>query len=132
MAQIPIGTTGTSQRLVTSDIAIDFLGTDSARVLATPHLIGLLEFTCRDSILPLLEPGFDSVGTDVSVKHLAAAPMGMQVRFLSEVIAVNDRRVTFKVEAYDEKEKISEGTHERFIINIARFATRLQAKLADK
>ena len=128
MASIPIGLKGRHQTRVTDDIAINFLGVDGARVLATPSLITLLEFTCRNSILPLLDAGYDSVGTEVSVKHLAATPMGMEVTFESEVIAVDDRRVKFKVAAFDEKEQISDGTHERFIINVERFARRLAEK----
>ena len=115
---------------MTSEVAISFLGVESARVLATPHLIGHLEMTARNSIKPLLDEGHDSVGTQVTVSHLAATPMGMNVTFHSEVIAVAERRVTFKVEAFDEKEKIAEGTHERGIVNTAKFATRLAAKAA--
>ena len=130
MHNIPIGTKGEERLLVTSEVAIDFLGVDNARVLATPHLIGGLEMTARNSIKPLLEEGHDTVGTQVTVSHLAATPVGMNVTFHSEVIAVAERRVTFKVEAYDEKDKIAEGTHERGIVNVAKFATRLAAKAA--
>jgi predicted thioesterase len=80
------------------------------------------------SILPLLDPGFDTVGTEVNVRHLAATPPGMEVRFESEVIAVEDRKVRFKVAAFDEKEQIADGTHERFVVNIERFAKRLAEK----
>ena len=128
MANIPIGATHERKLLVTSEVAIDFMGVEGARVLATPHLIGQLEYTCRDLVLPFLEPGHDSVGTQVHVAHLAATPIGMAVTFRAEVISVNDRRVNFKVEAFDEKEKISEGTHERAIVNVAKFATKIQAK----
>src|SRR5262252_2472195 len=123
-----IGTTREEKLLVTSEVAIDFLGMENARVLGTPHLIGHLEMTARNSVKPLLEAGHDTVGTHVDVKHLAATPMGMNVTFHSEVISVEDRRINFKVEAFDEKEKIAEGTHQRAIINVARFATRLAAK----
>jgi len=130
MAEIPIGTKGEQTILVTTDVAINFLGMEGARVLSTPHMIGYMERTCRDTVLPFLEPGHDTVGTQVNISHLAAAPMGMSVTFRAEVTAVNDRRVEFRVEAWDEKEKIGEGAHERAIINIARFATRLAAKKA--
>src|SRR6266566_5724902 len=86
MANIPIGTKGEERLLVTSEVAIDFLGMENARVLATPHLIGRLEMTARNSIKPLLDEGHDSVGTQVTVSHLAATPMGMNVTFHSEVI----------------------------------------------
>ncbi len=125
---ILIGTKGEHRRIVTSDIAIDFLGLEGARVLGTPFMIMLLEMTCRNSIVPLIEAGYDSVGTEVNVRHLAATPLGMEVTFRSEVIAVDDRRVRFKVEAFDAKEPIADGTHERFIINVERFAKRLAEK----
>ena len=123
-----IGTKREEKLLVTSEVAIDFLGMETARVLGTPHLIGHLEMTARNSVKPLLEPGHDTVGTQVNVTHLAATPMGMNVTFRSEVLSVEDRRINFKVEAFDEKEKIAEGTHQRAIVNVAKFATRVAAK----
>jgi fluoroacetyl-CoA thioesterase len=128
MAEIPVGTRSEYTMLVTSDVAIDFLGLDGPRVLSTPQMIGRMEMTCRNAVLPLLDPGYDTVGTHVNVAHLAAAPMGMAVTFTAEVTAVIDRRVQFRVEARDEKEKIGEGTHERAIINVAKFATKLASK----
>jgi predicted thioesterase len=128
MANIPIGTTGEEKLLVTSEVAINFLGMEGARVLSTPHMIGYMERTCRNTVLPLMDAGYDTVGTHVNVAHLAAAPMGMTVTFRAEVTKVSERRVEFRVEAWDEKEKIGEGTHERAIINVAKFATRLAAK----
>ena len=128
MAEIPTGTKGEQQILVTTENAINFLGLEGARVLSTPHMIGMMERTCRDTVKPLLGDGYDTVGTHVNVSHLAAAPLGMSVRFQAEVTGVNGNRVEFRVEAWDEKEKIGEGTHQRAIINVAKFATKLAAK----
>jgi predicted thioesterase len=128
MANIPIGTRGEQTRLVTTENAISFLGLEGARVLSTPQMIGLMEWTCRETVQPLLDAGYDTVGTHVNVAHLAGAPIGMTVTFTAEVLAVTERRVQFRVEARDEKEKIGEGTHERAIINVAKFATRLAEK----
>jgi predicted thioesterase len=128
MANIPSGTKGEQKLLVTSEVAISFLGLEGARVLSTPHMIGFMERTCRDTVLPLLDPGHDTVGTHVNIAHLAAAPIGMTVTFQAEVLSASDRRIQFRVEAWDEKEKIGEGTHERAIINIAKFASRLAQK----
>ena len=130
MPNITIGLMGEHRSTVTPDIAVDFLGHEGARVLGTPFMIMLIEMTARNVMLPLLDPGFDSVGTEVNVRHLAATPMGMGVRFTTEVIAVDDRRVRFKVEAFDAKEQIADGTHERFIVNVERFAKRLADKRA--
>jgi fluoroacetyl-CoA thioesterase len=126
--QIPIGLKGERKHQVTPEVAVGFLGPEDARVLGTPFMIMLLEMTSRDSILPFLDAGYDSVGTVVDVRHLAATPLGMEVSFKTEVIAVEDRRVCFKIEAYDEKEQIGDGTHERFIIQVERFAKRLAEK----
>ena len=128
MPHIPIGTRAEQKMLVTSESAIDFLGAEGPRVLSTPHMIGYLERTCRDAVLPLLDAGCDTVGTHVDVYHLAAAPMGAEVTFVAEVAAVDGRRIQFRVEARDEKEKIGEGTHERAVINVAKFAARLAEK----
>jgi fluoroacetyl-CoA thioesterase len=130
MAGIPVGTVREENLLVTGEVAISFMGDESARVLSTPHLIGFLEMTARNLIKELIEPGYDSVGTIVNVAHLAATPIGMNVRLRAEVIAAEDRRVNCKVEAWDEQDKIAEGTHERFVVNVVRFGARVQAKAA--
>lgn len=128
MKSIPIGTTATHPLLVTPEVTIDFLGSEEARVLSTPHLIGFMEITSRNAILPFLDEEEDSVGTTVNIRHLGATPVGMSVEFTATVLEVVDRRVRFRVEARDEKELVGEGTHERFVINIPRFTSRLAAK----
>jgi fluoroacetyl-CoA thioesterase len=129
MANIPIGTSSEEKLLVTTEVAINFLGVEGARVLSTPQMIAYMERTARNTVFPLLDPGYDTVGTHVNVAHLAAVPMGMNVTFRAEVTGVSQRRVQFRVEAWDETEKIGEGTHERGIINVAKFATRLAEKV---
>src|SRR5690349_21761972 len=128
MASIPIGTIGEYKTRVTTDIATSFLGLDDARVLSTPEMIRMMERTCRDTVLPLLESGHDTVGTHIDVYHLAAAPLGSTVVFKVKVRDVDDRKIQFQVEAATEREKIGEGMHERRIINVAKFA----AKQAEK
>jgi predicted thioesterase len=128
MREIPIGTRGERKLLVTSEVAIDFIGHEPARVLATPQMIAGMEMAARDAVKPFLDDGFDTVGTHVDVKHLAATPIGMSVTFHAEVVSVNDRRIGFRVWAEDELERIGEGTHERFIVNVERFGARVQAK----
>lgn len=97
-------------------------------VLSTPRMIALMERTSHLAILPFLPAGQTSVGSKVNISHLAATPVGMQVRFRAEVIAVDGRRVMFRVEAWDDVEKIGEGEHERFIIDEARFTKKLAEK----
>ncbi|MBV9504727.1 MAG: thioesterase [Acidobacteriia bacterium] len=128
MAQIAIGTKGRSQTIVDDTNSTRFLGLEDARVLSTPQMILLMEKTCRDTVLPLLDPGFDTVGTHVDVAHLAGAPLGSRVTVDVEVIAVNERRIEFRVEAATEQEKVGEGTHQRTQINVAKFAAKQAAK----
>jgi predicted thioesterase len=127
---VTIGLSGEMHVLVNNENAINFLGMEEARVLGTPYLIAYMEMTSRNLVKDHLEPGQDTVGTHVDVRHLAASPLGMPVRFRAEVIHVEDRRIRFRVEAFDEREKIGEGTHERAVIHVARFASRLQNKIA--
>lgn len=125
---IQIGTKEQHSVTVSPEIAIDFLGVPGGRVLATPFLIYNLEMAARNLAHRQLEPGLDTVGTLVDVRHLAATPLGMKATFQAEVMAVEDRRVRFHVEAWDESEKIAEGIHERAVVNVERFAARVQAK----
>lgn len=97
-------------------------------VLSTPRLIGYLERTAHQAIQPHLAADQGSVGTVVNIRHLAATPVGMQVRFCATLLEVDVRRLRFKVEAWDEVEKIAEGEHERFVINQTRFFERLAEK----
>ena len=105
---------------------------EDARVLATPHLVWQLELTAREAILPFLDEGEDSVGTEVNLRHLAATPLGMSVAFRARVEEVSGRRVKFIVEAEDERELVASGTHERFVVQVSKFITRLAAKRAGQ
>lgn len=128
MNEIPVGTTGEQPLLVTPEWAIDFLGGEEARVLSTPHLILWLEATARNALKPYLAAGYESVGTKVNIRHLAATPVGMSVQFTARVTAVEGSRVDFELTARDEKEVVAEGTHERFIVHVPRFVAGLAAK----
>jgi predicted thioesterase len=125
---IEIGATREEVIEVDDRVAIKFLGMDGTRVLSTPQMIGHMEKVSRDLLFDMLEPGKDSVGTIVNVKHLGAAPMGTKVTFRTKLIGLDGRRATFEVEAFDAQEKIGEGTHERFIITVANFAEKMKAK----
>jgi fluoroacetyl-CoA thioesterase len=129
MSEISPGLKGTREIVVGSEHATRHLG-EGQNVLATPMMIFLLEETCHYTVAPYLAAGQQTVGTLVCVKHLAATPVGMKVRAVAEVLEVERRRVKFKVEAYDEKEKIGEGEHERFIVDMDRFLAGLKKKAA--
>jgi len=129
---IQIGAVREETITVDERTAISFLGVESGRVLATPQMIQHMEIASRNLLKPMLEHGFDSVGTVVTVRHLGATPIGMDVVFRSEILSVDGRRVTFAVSARDAAETIGEGTHERFVVNVERFAAKMQSKLAGK
>jgi predicted thioesterase len=112
-----------------SDTARSSGGETLPPVLSTPRVISYLERTAHQSIVPFLGEGQTSVGTVVNLRHLAASPVGMQVRFRTELLEVDRRRLRFKIEAWDEVEKIAEGENERFIVDQVRFEARLAEKL---
>jgi len=99
-------------------------------VFGTPFLGGLFGGVSADLMAPHLGPGETSVGTSMNLNHTAATPLGMEVRAVTEVTAVEKggRQITFKLEAFDEKEKIGDAVHVRFIINLEKFLQRLEAK----
>jgi predicted thioesterase len=124
---------------LTNEISLTVVEADTARasggeslppVLSTPRLIAYLERAAHTAVLPLLPAGQSTVGAAVNVRHLAATPVGMTVRFRAELLEVDGRRLRFKVEAWDEMEKIADGEHERFIIDVERFNQRLIKKQA--
>jgi len=101
-------------------------------VYGTPMMIYLMEVAAAEAIEKHLPDGWASVGAMVSVRHLAATPVGFTVTARAEVISVEDRLVTFAVEAHDGTEKIGDGTHTRGIINLERFETRFKAKAGER
>jgi fluoroacetyl-CoA thioesterase len=99
-----------------------------APVLSTPYLVALMETTAHAAILPFLTPDQSGVGSMIHMRHMAATPVGMQVRIRAELLEVEGRRLLFKVEAWDEVEKIAEGEHERYIIHWDRFMDGVRKK----
>jgi predicted thioesterase len=106
---------------------IDFMG-DEARVYGTPWLIRDIEQTCRELLLEHGDPGEDSVGMEISVRHAAPTLEGSSVEITATVTAVDGRKVAFEVSARDEVEAIASGTHTRFVVDIAKTVERLKAK----
>jgi predicted thioesterase len=121
MADYQIGAIRVDTMTVGDDNAIKFLGPEGPRVLSTPQMILVMERTCRNLILPMLDAGQDTVGTHVNVAHRAAALMGSAVTFTAELLAVNNRRAEFRVEARLGEKIVGDGTHQRAVINIREF-----------
>lgn len=125
------GRTGGAALVVGDEHTAPRVGSGMVHVLATPVMINLFEAAALDAIESLLPAGSQSLGTVLNVRHIAATPVGMKVIARAEVTKVEGRTVHFRVEARDEKELIGDGLHERVVVNVAKFAARVQGKLRD-
>ena len=123
------GLKGSATLVVGEEHTAPRIGSGRVHVLATPVMINLLEAAALDAIERLLPPGHQSLGTVLNVRHIAATPVGMRVTASAEVVGVEGRTVRFRVEAHDERELIGDGTHERVVVNVAKFDQRVQRKL---
>lgn len=121
---IKIGIKNRRETVSTQENSAERLGSGNVPVFATISMIGLMEKTCLESVLPFLEPAQDTVGVHVNVSHCKATPAGMKVWCESELVEIDRQRLIFRVAAYDEVGLIGEGTHERFIIDKERFISK--------
>jgi predicted thioesterase len=96
-------------------------GSGSIDVYATPAMIGLIEHAALNAVDPLLPRGFSTVGTELNIRHIAATPIGLRVRATAKLMEIDGRKLVFQVEAYDEREKIGEGMHQRYIVQVDKF-----------
>ena len=104
-------------------------GSGGTEVLATPYLVANMEIASFHAVEDKLDEGHTTVGTKVNIEHIAATPIGMKATFKSKLIEINKFRLLFEVEAYDEKDKIGYGTHERAIVHREKFTDRANSKL---
>ena len=125
---IPLGATATRSVVVTRDLTVAHYHAGLPEAYGTPLMIYLMEVAAGDAIQPYLPQGWASVGVAVSVKHLAATPVGHTVTATATVIAVDEKTVTFAVTARDGMELVGEGTHVRAPIDLVRFNRRLADK----
>jgi fluoroacetyl-CoA thioesterase len=133
MRPIPIGAKGSYTVVVSPEhLASRFKDPLLPPVFATPMMVLAMESAALAAIKPYLEPGESAVGSHVDVRHLAATPVGRRVTASAEVTRVTGRHIAFEVRARDEDEEIGVGTHERVLIDSARFATQLAAKAARR
>jgi fluoroacetyl-CoA thioesterase len=130
LSQLRPGLTGSADLLVAEEHTAPSIGSGLVPVLATPVMINLIEAAALAAAEHLLPAGYQSLGIHLDVRHFAATPIGMRVRATAELIKVDGPTLTFRVEARDEKEPIGEGTHQRVVVNVARFDERVQRKLA--
>jgi fluoroacetyl-CoA thioesterase len=129
--QIRPGLSGTAELVVGEEHTAPRVGSGKVHVLATPVMINLIEAAALAAIEHLLPAGYQSLGTHLDVRHIAATPVGMRIRACAVVENQSGRTVRFRVEVHDEKELIGDGVHERVVVNVAKFDQRIQRKLGS-
>ena len=129
-AAIHPGMTGSATTRVTREVTVAHFHPEMPEVYGTPFMIYLMEVAAGNAIQPFLPAGCVSVGAEVSVRHLAATPVGHTVTARATVTSVGKRTIAFAVEAFDDTERIGEGTHVRAVIDRSRFERSLAGKAA--
>ena len=125
---LTVGSKGNAETLVTEANTAAAVGSGLVPVFATPYMIALMENAAVNAVQTGLEPGQGTVGTRLEVTHDAATPVGMKVWAEAELTAVEGKKLTFAVRAFDEAGPIGGGVHERFIITVDRFLAKAEAK----
>ena len=125
---LSVGIKGNLERTVTEDLTAEALGSGLLPVFATPAAVALAEETAWRSVAGELEEGQGTVGTLMELAHIAATPLGMKVRCETELGEIDRRKLVFTVKIYDEKEKVADGRHERFIIDNTKFLSKAEGK----
>ena len=123
-----LGVMGYAATVVASDNTAVTMGSGSLPIFATPAMAALVEQAAVAGLQSFLPLGTTTVGMSLHLKHLAASPIGHNVQAEAVVVSVEGRRLEFKVTVYDEREKIGEGTHERFVVDAENFMGKLMLK----
>ncbi len=129
LEDIKPGIVGEADETVSSARTASYFGSGLVAAYGTPAMVALMENAAVAALQKYLVAGQTSVGTEVCIKHLAATPVGMHAHARATVTSVAGRQIVFQVEAWDDREKIGEGTHTRFVVDEARFNDRLQKKV---
>ncbi len=124
---LSLGLTGEANTTVVHENTAAAVGAGGVEVFGTPMMIALMENASWRAVADQLDVGYVTVGTLVHVEHLAATPLGQKVQAAAELVEIDGRRLVFHVTAYDEKQKIGEGQHERFIVQLKQFLDRMNA-----
>jgi predicted thioesterase len=132
LSKLHPGLEGHAELVVGEEHTAPRIGSGRVHVLATPVMINLMEAAALDAVENLIPAGHQSLGTRLDVRHIAATPVGMRVRATARLVSVEGRTLEFRVEAHDEKDLIGGGSHQRLVVNVARFDQRVQAKLARR
>jgi fluoroacetyl-CoA thioesterase len=129
LSKLKPGLAGSADLLVGVEHTAPSIGSGLVPVLATPVMINVIEAAALDAVEHLLPAGHQSLGIRLDVRHFAATPIGMRIHATAELVAVAGRTLSFRVEARDELELIGDGSHERVVVNVARFDERVQRKV---
>lgn len=127
--EITVGMKGTATTTVNETNTASAMCSGCLPVFATPCMVALMEAAARDAIAQAIPEGKSTVGTEISVRHVSASPVGMEIRAEAQVTAVEGKITEFRVCAYDQAGLIGEGTHKRATITVQRFLERAQEKL---
>lgn len=130
LAQVKPGLRGEAGLVVSGEHTAPRVGSGAVSVLATPVMINLMEAAALAAVERFLPPGYQSLGTVLKVRHIAATPVGMRVTACATLEKVDGRTLAFRVEAHDERELIGDGTHERVVVNVGKFDQRVKRKLS--
>ena len=128
---VTVGMKGRAETVVTPENTAAAVGSGLVSVFATPYMVALMENAAVNAVQPAMEENQGTVGTVLNITHDAATPIGMKVWAEAEVTAVEGRKITLSVRAFDECGPIGSGTHERFVITVDRFLAKAQAKKAE-
>ena len=128
-AKLRPGLTGRAELIVGEQHTAPRVGSGLVHVLATPVMINLFEAAALDAVDKHLPPGYQSLGTVLNVRHIAATPVGMKVFSVATILKMEGRTVFLQVEAHDEKELIGDGEHQRVVVNVEKFSERVKRKL---
>ena len=131
-AKLQPGLSGHAELMVGEQHTAPRVGSGLVHVLATPVMINLFEAAALDAVDRHLPDGYQSLGTVLNVRHIAATPVGMKVVATATILKIEGRTVHLSVEARDEKDLIGDGLHERVVVNVEKFSLRVQAKLAPR
>ena len=129
LTKLKPGLEGHAEIVVGEEHTAPRIGSGRVRVLATPVMINLMEAAALNAVERLLPSGHQSLGTRLEVGHYAATPVGMRLRATAELLKIEGRNLHFRVEAFDERERVGDGLHIRVVVNVARFDERVQRKL---
>ena len=132
LSKLHVGLKGTTEVTVGEEHTAPQVGSGLVHVLATPVMINLIEAAALAAVEHLLPAGHQSLGTHLDVRHIAATPVGMKVHATAELVDIEGRSLSFRVEAHDEVELIGDGNHERVVVNVERFDVRVQRKVGPR